>query len=338
MKADISTYRANMSISGDFFILIEKELGTKKNGETFLKLVLGDGTLSIKAVMWENIGSIEKELTKMAVVKVQGIIQTYQSELQMKVQRIRAATEEEINFEDFYPLSREDKAAFLEYFNETIASLTEPFIVNLLKKIFADQDLIPRLENAPAAKKIHHNVPGGLLEHTVAVTKICDQMTRLYPVLNRDLLLAGALLHDIGKIYEFSNTTFDYTDEGRLLGHLFLGTSIIQEHGRDLIVHENDRKVMMELLHIVLSHHGQYEWGSPVVPMTLEAITLHHADNLDAKIYGFNDWLQNNPAPDRENWSKYWKFMDRYLYNRPHSPEKDNISGVEENHTDDNSS
>ncbi|MBN2382402.1 HD domain-containing protein [bacterium] len=305
----------NQSVSHAFFLVQSREMCQKRNGEVYYRFILGDGHSTIKAVLWDNLGQITDEIRAGVVVKVQGSVTTYQNELQLTITRMRAATTEEASISDFLPRTERDPNEMMSAIEEIIDTISSPFLKELVASIFCNADLRRMFQESPAAKKLHHNMVGGLLEHTLSVTKICDAIVRFYPVLNRDILISAALLHDIGKVYELDSITFDYTDQGRLLGHLIIGAEIIMKQAS--IVESKDESTQLELLHAILAHHGTQEWGSPIVPMTLEAITLHYADNLDAKIVSFERWLKENPDEERQGWSRFWPIMQRHLYRRP---------------------
>jgi 3'-5' exoribonuclease len=321
-RTEIAALTSNQQLNGDFFLLVEKELCQKKSGENYLRLVLGDGERQVKAVMWENFSELIPSLKTGAVVKIQGIVRNFKNEIQVNVQRIREATAGEPQSEEFLPRSRFDVNELLLSLEGLIDTIHSPYLRNLLASFYRDEETRKKICQAPAGRKLHHNTVGGLLEHTVTVTRLCEQMCLLYPELKRDLLIAAALLHDIGKLVELDASCFDYSDEGRLLGHLFLGGRMVLEHSGKIQPENEFEK--MELLHAMLAHHGTHEWGSPIVPMTLEAIALHYADNLDAKIAGFKNWSEINPDPARTYWSKYWSFMERYIYRRPLDAEEQN--------------
>jgi len=323
----------NQFLKEAYFLVRSKEMCQKKSGGSYVRFILGDGARTIKAVMWENLGQVTEDIQPGKVVKIQGTVTVYQNELQLTIVRIRLATEAEAPVSDYLPRTTQDPTVMMQAIDEFIAGLKQPFFHDLLTSIFHDERVRAAFQEAPAAKKLHHNMVGGLLEHTLGVTRICQTLSELYPALDRELLISAALLHDIGKIEELDAQSFDYTDPGRLLGHLFIGAEMITTHAAAL--QTNDEHLRLELLHAVLAHHGSQEWGSPIVPMTIEAMTLHYADNIDAKIVSFESWLQENPDQERSNWSRFWPVMQRHVFSRslkdkPVKPEDGPVQTEEE--------
>jgi 3'-5' exoribonuclease len=194
-----------------------------------------------------------------------------------------------------------------------IEGLREPNLKRLLQELLTDPPIRSALESAPAAKTIHHAVLGGLLEHTVSVVGLCRLLADYYPAVDRDLLCAAAILHDLGKIRELTwERVFDYTDAGRLLGHITLGTLLVEERIR--AIPDFPTSLANALLHCILSHHGELDWGSPKRPKTLEAIVLHYAEDLDGKINAFLSFSARFPDPQHPGWTQFNKAMDRFLY------------------------
>lgn len=322
----IENLKLNEFIKGEFFLISHKEINQKKNGEEYIRFILTDGKREIKAFLWDNINSFPKERGKGSIVKVQGTVREYLGDLRIMIRKIRLAKEDEANLEDFLPKTMVDIASLISFIEEKIESLNSDFIKELLLAFYLNGEFIERIKKAPAAKRLHHNTIGGLLEHTVTVTKTCDFLASLYPYLKRDILIGAALLHDIGKIQEFNTDNLDYTDEGRLIGHLVLGAQLIEHRCNELETKNEQEK--LEIIHAVLAHHGSHEWGSPTLPMTVEALALHYADNMDAKITSFINWQENNPDTERKNWSKYWQFMQRFIYHY------DSDEGIDDNSND----
>jgi len=207
----------------------------------------------------------------------------------------------------------------------TVEAIGEPHLKRLLREFFVDPTTRAAFSTAPAAKAIHHAVLGGLLEHTVSVVGLCRLLADYYPAVNRDLLLTAAILHDLGKIKELTwDRVFDYTDPGRLLGHITLGALMVEERIR--AIPDFPAALANSLLHCILSHHGELEWGSPKRPKTLEAIVLHYAENLDGKVNAFQGFAKRYPDPQHPGWTQFNKALDRYLYvgpslTEPASPE-----------------
>jgi len=296
-----------------FFLAKQIQVRQRRSGEPYLSLVLGDRTGEVAAVMWEGVEEASKELTEGDIVKVQGLLGSYQRERQLTITRLRKAAPEEIALEDYLPRSAQDPAVLLARLREAVDGIREPHLTRLLRDLLADEAFVAAFSAAPAAKSIHHAVLGGLLEHTVSVVGLCRLLADYYPVADRDLLLAAAMLHDVGKVRELTwDRVFDYTDAGRLLGHITLGALLVEERIRTIPDFPED--VAQRLLHCILSHHGELEWGSPRRPKTLEALVLHYAEDLDGKVNSFLSFAQSHPDPQRPGWTQFNKALDRYLY------------------------
>jgi len=296
-----------------FFLTKQVQVRQRRSGEPYLSLVLGDRTGEVAAVMWEGVEEASKELTEGDIVKVQGLLGSYQRERQLTITRLRKAAPEEIALEDYLPRSAQDPAVLLARLREAVDGIREPHLTRLLRDLLADEAFAAAFSAAPAAKSIHHAVLGGLLEHTVSVVGLCRLLADYYPVADRDLLLAAAMLHDVGKVRELTwDRVFDYTDAGRLLGHITLGALLVEERIRTIPDFPED--VAQRLLHCILSHHGELEWGSPRRPKTLEALVLHYAEDLDGKVNSFLSFAQSHPDPQRPGWTQFNKALDRYLY------------------------
>lgn len=296
-----------------FFLAKQVQVRQRRSGEPFLSLVLGDRTGEVAAVMWEGVEEASKQLTEGDIVKVQGILGTYQRERQLTVTRLRKALPEEIAPEDYLPRSQQDPAVLLARLREAVDSMGEPHLKKLLRDLLADETFMAPFAAAPAAKSIHHAVLGGLLEHTVSVVGLCRLLADYYPAVDRELLLAAAILHDVGKVRELIwDRVFDYSDAGRLLGHITLGAFLVQERIQG--IPDFPEELAQRLLHCILSHHGELEWGSPRRPKTLEALILHYAEDLDGKVNLFLGFVETHPDPQHPGWTQFNKALDRYLY------------------------
>ena len=296
-----------------FFLLKQVQVRQRRSGDSYLSLVLGDRTGEMAAVMWEGVEEAGKELTEGDIVKVQGLLGTYQRERQLTVTRLRKAMPEEVVPEEYFPRSLQDPTVLLARLREAVEAMREPSLKRLLRDLLADEAFLADFTAAPAAKSIHHAVLGGLLEHTASVVGLCCLLADYYPVVDRDLLLAAAMLHDVGKVRELTwDRTFDYSDAGRLLGHITLGALLVEERIRS--VPDFPEELAQRLLHCILSHHGELEWGSPWRPKTLEALVLHYAEDLDGKVNSFLGFAQGHPDPQHPGWTQFNKTLDRYLY------------------------
>ncbi|MBI2000757.1 MAG: HD domain-containing protein [candidate division NC10 bacterium] len=296
-----------------YFLAKQVEVRQRRSGEPYLTLVLADRTGQVPAVMWEGVEEASQGLAEGDIVKVQGLLGTYQREPQLTLTRLRKAAAEEVALEDYLPRSAQDPAALLTRLRQVVDGIQEPHLRSLLRDLLADEAFAAAFVAAPAAKSIHHAVLGGLLEHTVSVVGVCRLLAEYYPALDRDLLLAAAILHDVGKVRELTwDRVFDYTDAGRLLGHISLGALLVEERIR--AIPDFPEPLAQRLLHCILSHHGELEWGSPKRPKTLEALVLHYAEDLDGKVNSFLNFAQSHPDPQHPGWSQFNRSLDRYLY------------------------
>ncbi len=274
----------NQTVTG-FFVATNRQLRTKADGSSYLSLTLCDGTGQIEARVWEARDA--GEFASGDIVKLRGQVCRYQEKLQIKVDRLRRADPAtdagEYDLGDFVPKTSYDVEQMWTKLAGYVGSFTDPHLRALLTLFLDDPAVAAALREAPAAKAMHHAWIGGLLEHTVSLLDLCELAAGHYPEVHRDLLLAGAILHDIGKLHELSwGTSFAYTVEGQLLGHITIATGMIDRKIAGLP--EFPPRLRTLLLHIVLSHHGRLEFGSPKLPMTAEALLFHYLDDLEAKM------------------------------------------------------
>ncbi len=279
-------------------------------GKTYLSLKLQDKTGMVDAKVWEMTNDI-KAFEENEFIKIDATVVTYQNDIQLNVKRIRRSLEGEYDPADYIPCTEKNIEEMYQKLMSYIKTIQNPYIKKLLEEIFYHNDTVSKhLKTHSAAKSIHHSYMGGLLEHTLSVTEICDFVAPRYQFVNRDILIASAMLHDIGKIIELSEfPENDYTDEGQLLGHLMIGAELIKETASHI---EGFPKQIENLLkHCMISHHGEYEYGSPKLPKTIEAFILHSADNLDAKTKVIEEMIQNNT--NQGSWVGYQKMLQRNI-------------------------
>ncbi len=279
---------------------------------SFLSMILADRTGELPAKAWDNAEQLTGLFEVGDVIRVRGRVDEYQGAAQLIVQRLKRLSAEEVDPLDYLPTTPKDVGDLLAFLQQRIPTVENPHLRALLESFFADEDFVRRFTEAPGAKSLHHAYLGGLLEHVVAIVRHVELVCEIHPQLDRDLLLTSAVLHDIGKMAELSfGTTIDYTDEGRLVGHVILGDRMI----RDRIAQLSDFPPQLRdvLAHTVLSHHGAREWGAPIVPMTAEAIALHYIDNLDAKIWQFSQ-IAREAAEAGRTWSDWQRLLERYIY------------------------
>lgn len=303
----IESLREGMHVS-DIYLCKNKQIALTKAGKEYGNLVLQDKTGTVDAKIWDlgspGIGNFET----MDYVCVDADVTLFMGTVQMNVRRIRKAGEEEYVAADYLPVSSKDIKVMYSELLAFIASIRNPYLRQLTESYFVkDVDFAKAFQFHSAAKTVHHGFVGGLLEHTLSVTKMCDYFAKNYPMINRDLLLTAALFHDIGKTKELS--TFpqnDYTDEGQLLGHIIIGTEMVSERIRT--IEGFPERMATELKHCILAHHGELEYGSPKKPALLEALALNFADNADAKLETMVEVLQG--AGDNQGWLGYNRLME----------------------------
>lgn len=270
----------------------------------YLSLLLADRTGVIAGRVWDEAIFRGRQFEAGDVVEIKGTVVEYNGQCQLKIDHLELA-EEGYAWEEFLPASRHSPEEMRARLEELVASVDNPHLRDLLQSIFGDKDFYTRFATAPAAKKIHHAYLGGLLEHTLNVASVAEQLAALYPQVDRDLLVTGALLHDIGKAEEFQvRAPLDYTVAGRLLGHIVLGVQMVTLKISNLLSFPAD--VALKVTHMIVSHHGEYEWQSPKRPKFLEAVLLHLADLTDAQVGHFGSLKGGGLVWD--------KTLDRYLY------------------------
>jgi 3'-5' exoribonuclease len=294
------------------FLVARKELRQGGRAGFFLDLILCDPTGRVSAKVWENARQLSEEFAQGDVVAVAGLAERFREEVQVRVDDLRPVPPEEADPTEFLPRSAKDLDALERRLAEVVKSLANEHLRELLVAMFRDPEFRRRFRTAPGAKVLHHAYVGGLLEHTVEVVEICLKVCDIFPALDRDLLLAGAIVHDVGKLEELTWTTaFDYTDEGNLLGHLVLGERMVRERADRIEGFPEELKLMLS--HLILSHHGVAEFGSPKAPSTAEAIALHHAEDLDAKVNMF--LTEIGAARDQgRRWTERHFLLHRPLY------------------------
>jgi 3'-5' exoribonuclease len=312
MVGDLAS-RENQEITG-FFAAVSKQVRTNREGGRYFALSLGDRTGQINGRMWEIDDA--GEFVVGDVVKVRGEVGRFNERLQIKVDKIRRATDGEYEPGDFVPQSTRDIGEMWAELCDWVSSLRDPDLKALLEAFLNDAELARALKEAPAAKGLHHAWIGGLLEHMLSLMGMCELAARHYPEVNRDLLLTGVVLHDIGKLRELRwGTSFEYTMEGQLLGHITIGIGMIEQKIAGIPNFPAAKRLLVE--HLVLSHHGEYEYGSPKLPMTAEAIVLHYLDNLDAKMQTVHSELARAEAAGRrgDEMTEWVRPLERQLLN-----------------------
>ncbi|MFL6450771.1 MAG: 3'-5' exoribonuclease YhaM family protein [Bryobacteraceae bacterium] len=265
------------------FIVINKEIRQKKTGEPYLSLQLADRTGEIEAKMWDNVEEVMHSFDRDDFVKAKGLMQVYQKRAQFTIHRLRRLDDSEVDFGDYFPCSERNLDEMFKELQDLIAGMGNPHLRTLLEAVLGDKSIAERFKIAPAAKSIHHACRGGLLEHVLSLCTLARLTAGHYKNVDLDLVLTGAVLHDIGKIEELSyHRSFGYSSEGQLLGHIVIGLKILADKIREVPDFPPRLRTLLE--HLVISHHGELEFGSPKVPSFPEALLLHHLDNMDSKM------------------------------------------------------
>jgi 3'-5' exoribonuclease len=292
------------------FLTVRRKEVKEYNGNTFISFEFGDASGRIAGIWWEPDNSAIEDIEEGVIIKVRGVVSLYRNKPQLKVQRMRLANDDEYDLADMLPHSIFSK----EELKSKIISLTErvenSFVKKLIHIFLDDEEFFDEYLKAAAGKLWHHSYIAGLAEHSINVTEICLDMAGRYDFLDRDLLIFGGLFHDMGKMYQYRITSFiDYSDEGRLIGHINLADQIVTEKAG--LIDSFPSKLLMKLRHLILSHHGHIEYASPVVPQVPEAFVLYYADEIDSKMGAISRIRDKERAGD---WSEYVKLLGRYLY------------------------
>lgn len=291
------------------FLVQSKDVRQKKTGEPYLALTLIDRTGDIDAKMWDNVAEILDSFERDDFIRVRGETQLYQNKLQLTIHRLARADDSEVDLADFLPASKRDADEMFSELQALIASLGNVHLRGLLENVFADAEIAQSFKRAPAAKAIHHNWLGGLIEHVLSLASLARDAARHYPFIDQDLLLAGVVLHDIGKIRELSYArSFNYTTEGSLIGHIQIALRMLA----DKYPPGFPDKLRNLLEHLILSHHGQLEFGSPKLPVFPEAMLLHHLDNMDSKMELMRSTIERH-RPQGVEWTAYVPAIERYI-------------------------
>jgi len=295
----------------DIYLCKHKQAAVTKNGKPYENVILQDKTGTIDAKVWEPNNPGIEDYDALDYIEVYGEVSSFQGALQVSVKRIRVCREEEYNPADYLPVSSKNIDTMYQELLGIIKSVENTYLKQLLESFFVkDEAFVKAFRNSSAAKIVHHGFVGGLLEHTLSVTKMCDYYCGAYPILKRDLLLTAAMCHDIGKTKEISAfPENDYTDDGQLLGHIVMGSQMVAEHAAR--IEGFPHNILAQVQHCILAHHGKYEYGSPKIPAIIEAVALNYADDTDAKLQTFKEILDNNS--DNSGWFGYNRLFESNL-------------------------
>ncbi|MFZ0318025.1 MAG: OB-fold nucleic acid binding domain-containing protein [Candidatus Sulfotelmatobacter sp.] len=295
------------------FVVVSKQIKPKKTGEPYLALTLGDRSGQLEAKMWDNVEEVLTVFEQDDFLKIKGLVNKYKNRFQLTIHKLRKLGDSEIEFADYLPKTTRDIDELWKSLMDFVGSFQNPHLQGLVRAFMADPEIAAAYRNAPAAKTLHHAYIGGLLDHVVSLFRSCDLICRNYPLVNRDLLLTGVFLHDIGKIYELTyNRSFSYTTRGQLLGHMVIELEMLQAKLALVPGFPNELKTLLE--HLIISHHGEYEFGSPKLPMFPEALLLHYMDDLDSKMEAMRAHFEREGDIEGA-WTSYNASLGRPLLN-----------------------
>jgi len=295
----------------DIFVLSEKNLAQKKDGNNFLNVTLSDKTGTIKGVVWDNVDQVSAGVSSGDFVHIRGSVNEYREAFQLVIKNMEKCSADVINPSDFLPTTGRDIESMFERLLKITSSVKTVYLKKLIQAFWTDKEFVREFKTAPAGKKMHHAYIGGLLEHTLSMVSLAEKVAGHYGGIDRDLLIAGALLHDIGKTKEFEyQFRIDYTTRGRLLNHIVIGIEMVDEKLSGIKDFPEDQMVMLK--HMILSHHGMREFGSPEPPKTIEAVILNYIDEIDSKVNGIRDFMAKEDP--NEPWTSYHRLYERHFY------------------------
>ncbi|HYL34679.1 MAG TPA: HD domain-containing protein [Bryobacteraceae bacterium] len=304
----VSDLKPNQIFTTTFLVHV-KDVRQKKSGDPYLSLLLGDRTGEVDAKMWDNVAEVMDTFDRDDFVKVKGLLQIFQNRPQLTIHKMARLADSDVDFADFFPASARDPLEMFAELRAIVTGMANPCLRALLETFLDDQPLARMYRTAPAAKHVHHAYLGGLIEHVLSVCQLCRMAAAHYSYVDLDLLLTGAILHDIGKVAELTyERSFGYSVEGQLLGHIIIGLRLLHDKLQRLPDFPHKLRVLVE--HMIVSHHGELEFGSPKVPLFPEALLLHHLDNLDSKM----ECMRRQVANDRHvegYWTAYNPSLDR---------------------------
>ena len=301
----------------EVFLAGGKQLRPNRNGNLYLQVELSDRTGSIAARMWNANETVYQSFDNGDYVRVEGTAQLFQGAMQLIVTKLAKVDRAEVDEDEFTPLPMVEVDKLLLRLGEILRGMTNPHLRNLAECFLLDESFMARFARAPAGVKNHHAYHGGLLQHVISLMEVVLRISPCYGQIDRDLLITGAFLHDVGKIDELSyDRELAYSDEGQLIGHLVIAVGMLEgkvREAEELSGEPMPEELVLRLKHMLVSHHGQYEFGSPKLPMTLEAIALYLLDNLDAKLTAFDQLMRDDPNVD-SSWTHYHANIGRKLF------------------------
>jgi 3'-5' exoribonuclease len=297
----------------ELFLVKSARLSETKAGKPYLILVVMDRSGEVSGPVWDNAMEVQKLCSPGEIVRVTGMVQSYRDNLQLKIDSVLSVPKSTVELGDYFPVSPKNRQEMVDELQILLRTIGNPYLKKLLNYFFNKSNWWLKFQEAPAAKGIHHAYIGGLLEHSLSVAQLCHFMAEHYEGVDRSLLLAGALLHDIGKLEELRTKSgvVEYTVAGRLKGHLVIGSEMVNEVAGK--IKDFPKELLEQLQHLILSHHGRQEFGSPTVPMTVEAFVLSFVDDLDAKM-NLTGQLRRKMNSEEMSWTDYQRTLERYLY------------------------
>ncbi len=306
----------------DLFLIKSSRLAETRAGKPYLQLSVMDRSGEINGPVWERAEELAPHCQSGSFVRLQGMVQSYRQQLQLKIDSLQPWPRDDVCFADFVPSCSRDREEMADQLQGLIRSVDNPYLKKLLNRFLKNEPMWQKFQEAPAAKGIHHAYLGGLLEHSLSVAVLADTISAHYPGVDRSLLIAGALLHDVGKVEELQMelALIDYTPRGRLKGHLVMGSEMVAAESAQ--IKNFPVELLEQLQHLILSHHGRQEFGSPTVPMTIEAFLLSFIDDLDAKM-NLMEQLRTKMTESGLQWTEYQRSLERFLYLSPMPAEEE---------------
>jgi 3'-5' exoribonuclease len=299
------------------FMVSEKQLRPNRNGNLYLQMELSDRSGKIAARMWNASEGVYKAFDNGDYLHVEGTTQLFQGAVQLIATRLAKVQPGEVNADDFSPVGTVEVDKLVRRLGEILRGLDNPALQTVAECFLMDEAFMAKFTRAPAGIKHHHAYPGGLLQHVVNLMEVVLRVSPCYPQVDRNLLLMGAFLHDLGKVDELRyDREMAYSDEGQLIGHLVMAVGMLEvkiAQAEKLSGEPLSAETVLRLKHMIVSHHGEYGYGSPKLPMTLEAVALYCLDNLDAKLNGFHQLLRDDPNVD-SSWTAFYANLDRKLF------------------------
>ena len=320
-RLSIKDLEIGATISGEVYLLADSSVDKTRKGDPYLRATLADSTGRLEARFWDLTPELMEQLEVGSGVRIYGTVEEYPAgSRQIRIERLQPV--EIRDFSPFLPQAKRDREEMREELLQVRATVKDPYLSELLEQLFGAEEFAVTFNKAPAAKRYHHACIGGLLEHTLGVVRLCSFAADEHPEIDRDLLLTAAILHDVGKATSYTlGPVLDLTDEGRLIDHVVEGALVVQTAIDRIEGFPQDLR--NRLLHAILAHHGALDKGSPVLPKTLEALALHHADWMDGDVRGFLDHVQSEP-PSPDGWTGFASMFGTRLYPGPvESPEED---------------